>query len=127
MNSRWTRQKELLKNTLHGMSGFFSADDLAAKLPSIGIATIYRFLREQRAQRQLHAFMCGNVTVYAREKNMHCHFTCMRCHKTIHVDLQRIADIKRSIKGELCHFQLDMTGVCERCLKQERAARQQTL
>jgi Fe2+ or Zn2+ uptake regulation protein len=122
MKSRNTKQKELLQKELEHMTGFFSAEDfyknISKKLQNIGIATIYRFLNEKVQNRQLHSYYCDKRAVYSTSKNNHCHYICQKCGKKQHVDIKNIDSLKKSIKGSICHFQIDVYGVCEDCLKQ---------
>jgi len=123
MKSRNTRQRDLLQLELEDMIGFFSAEDfhriILKKMPGIGIATIYRFLNETVKNSQLHSYYCDKRAVYSNSKNNHCHYICQKCGKKHHVDIKNIDSIKRSIKGSICHFQIDVYGVCENCLKKK--------
>src|SRR3989339_818272 len=117
--SRNTKQKTELENDLKRISGFFTAEEFhnhaLKRLPYTGIATIYRFLKEKTKKRELHSYMCDKRTVYSNSSNNHCHFICQICGKKQHIDIRDVGRIKRNIKGTICHFQIDVTGVCERC------------
>jgi len=121
MKSRNTKQKDLLQNELQKMTGFFSAEDfyhiILKKMSGIGIATVYRFLNESVKNSLLHSYSCGNRTVYSNSKNNHCHYICQKCGKKQHVDIKNIDSLKKSIKGSICHFQIDVYGMCEDCSK----------
>jgi Fur family ferric uptake transcriptional regulator len=121
MRSRNTIQKELLSIELEGMKGFFAAEEFhlatRRKMPNIGIATIYRFLNEKTRERKLHSYYCDKKTVYSNSKNNHCHYICQHCGRKQHVDIKNIDSIKKSIKGTICHFQIDVSGTCEDCMK----------
>ena len=106
--SRQTRQKEALCAALPGMHPFFTAEELSYKA-LVPLPTVYRFLRGQ----DLHSFRCDRRTVYAREQESHCHFPCQRCGTVTHFQLRDISQLKPF--GEVCHFLLDVHGVCERC------------
>jgi Fe2+ or Zn2+ uptake regulation protein len=121
MKSRTTKQKELLQEELEHMNGFFSAEDFHSvalkKMPHLGIATIYRFLNEQIQNQQLHSYYCDKKAVYSNSKNNHCHYICQKCGKIQHIDIKNIDSIRKSIKGTITHFQIDVYGICETCLK----------
>jgi Fur family ferric uptake transcriptional regulator len=123
MKSRNTRQKELLQKELDNMTGFFSAEDfhliLLKKMDGLGIATVYRFLNENVKNRQLHSYYCNKRTVYSNSKNNHCHYFCQKCGKRQHIDIRNIDSIRQSIKGSICHFQIDVYGLCEDCLRKK--------
>jgi Fur family transcriptional regulator, ferric uptake regulator len=121
MRLRNTRQKQLLQTELENITGFFSAEDfyliMSKKMSNIGIATVYRFLKEQVRDSHLHSYLCDKRTVYSNSKNNHCHYVCQKCGKKQHVDIRNIDSIRKSIKGNICHFQIDVYGVCEDCGK----------
>lgn len=98
--------------------GFFTAEDLFDKVKQhdkkIGIATIYRFLKDLRGKGGLHSYLCDRKTVYSRGKNNHCHFICQKCGKIKHLDVKSIDFLK--IKEQVCHFQIDVHGICKECL-----------
>jgi len=104
------------------MKGFFGADEFhtiaKTQMPHIGVATIYRFLSDKVKERQLHSYYCEKKTVYSTSANNHCHYICQKCGKTQHVEIKNIDSIKKSIKGTICHFQIDVSGICEKCLKE---------
>jgi hypothetical protein len=41
------------------------------------------------------------------------------CKTTKHIELKNIDFVENEISGEVCHFQLDVTGICEKCLKRK--------
>lgn len=119
--SRKTRQKEIVQNELKKFSSFFTAEDLhgAAKKidEDVGIATIYRFLKESAKKEEIHSYQCGNRSVYSTHKNNHSHFICEKCGKSRHITLESIDFIKRKIDGNICHMQIDVYGLCKDCTK----------
>jgi len=123
MKIRNTKQKELLHKELENMRDFFSADDfhlqILKKMPNIGIATIYRFLNEKVKNNQLHSYYCDKRAVYSNSKNNHCHYICQKCGKKQHIDIKNIDSIRKSINGTICHFQIDVYGICETCGKKD--------
>jgi len=118
--SRKTKQKELILSEILNFDSFFTADDLYEKIKekdhNIGIATVYRFLKNLRRKKELHSYICNRKMIYSREKNNHCHFICQRCNKVKHFSIDKIDILKTKISGETCHFQIDVYGVCEECL-----------
>ncbi len=120
--SRKTKQKQLIQSEISKFTSFFTADELSAQIkkkdPTIGIATVYRLLKDLRKKRELHSYVCNRKMIYSREKNNHCHFICQRCGQTTHFSIDKIDFLTTKIKGEICHFQIDVHGICEKCLKQ---------
>lgn len=106
---RWTRQKQMLTEELDKMKGFFSAEAFYEQVQKrdtkIGIATIYRFLKES----ELHAYMCDRRQVYSKQKT-HCHFICERTGKIIHFDVDSIDFLKNKFKGSITSVQVEVRG-----------------
>ena len=121
--SRKTKQKELLKSEIGKIDTFFTADDLLKRIKQkdeeIGIATIYRLLNELKTERKIHCYSCGGRVTYSNDKKNHCHFVCMKCNRLTHFDVDNIDFVKKKIDGEMCHFQIEVHGICNNCLKKE--------
>jgi len=117
---RQTRQKELIEQEIASFSSFFNAEELYDKVSkknkSIGIATIYRFLNNLVKIGEIHSYTCDRKTIYSNSRKNHCHFTCEKCGEVKHIDIRKLDFLKKEIKGEICHFQIDVTGKCEKCL-----------
>jgi Fur family ferric uptake transcriptional regulator len=118
--SRKTRQKELIQAGIDTFTSLFTAEELFDKVrkkdSSIGIATVYRFLKDLRKKRELHSYVCDRRMIYSRQKNSHCHFICQKCGRVVHFDVDRVDFLKKKIGGDICHFQIDVHGICEGCL-----------
>ncbi len=119
--SRKTRQKEIIESALSDVGAFFTAEDLHSSViekdSSIGIATVYRFLKDKSDNAQLHSYRCEGKKIYSIEKRNHAHFICTDCGTTTHFNIGEIGGIKKSVRGEICHLQLDVYGICEMCKK----------
>lgn len=118
--SRETKQKNLIKNEFDKFNSLFTAEDLNAKLKNkgIGIATIYRFLKDLRDNGKLFSYNCNRRSLYSKEKVSHCHFMCQRCSKIIHINIDSFDFLKKKIDGEIQQFQIDVKGICSNCSKQ---------
>lgn len=121
MLPRQTRQKQSIQQEVDHYSSFFTADDLYTQIhkkdPSLGIATIYRYLKTVVEQQKIHSFSCNRKTIYSNNSKNHCHFRCERCSTIQHLSLKNIDSLQQNLKGKMCHFQIDITGICEECLK----------
>ena len=119
--SRKTKQKELIESEIKTFTSLFTADELFDKIKkkdnTIGIATVYRLLKDLRKKKELHSYVCERKMIYSREKNNHCHFICQKCDQITHFNIEKIDFLKSKIKGEICHFQIDVHGICDQCLK----------
>ena len=119
--SRKTKQKEIILEELGSFRSFFTAEELHEKAKKkdnrLGIATVYRFLKEFKHQEELHSYSCDRKTIYSKGKNNHSHFICEKCGTISHLDLKSLDFFKGKINGEICHFQLDVYGTCKSCVK----------
>lgn len=119
MISRKTSQKEILKKEIVRLGNFFHAEQLFEKAriqdKNIGIATVYRFLKKLVEEGNIHSYSCNRKTIYSTNKKSHSHFTCEQCKKVEHIDVKKIDFLQKEIKGKICHFQINVTGLCEKC------------
>jgi Fur family ferric uptake transcriptional regulator len=108
-----------MQEEISKINSFFTAEDLLGAArnqdPGIGIATIYRFLKAASQKGKIHAYTCEKKKIYSMQTKSHCHFTCEKCKETAHFNLDKLDFIKRSVKGQVCHFQLDIIGICDKC------------
>ena len=122
--SRQTKQKELLEEELNKFSTLFTAEDLLEKAQKrdhkLGIATVYRFLKELRQEHLCHTYQCSGKTIYSRESTHHCHFHCQKCGKEEHFSVENLDFLQKKVPGEICHFQIDAEGICRNCLQKEK-------
>lgn len=103
-------------DALRTFSSFFNAEELHQKVAkkNIGLATIYRFLKERENQGEVHAYICNKRRIYSLGKKNHTHFSCESCNKVAHLHLKNV-DFLDSIPEKICHFQIDITGICALC------------
>src|SRR3989344_6124495 len=101
--SRETRQKNLIKNEFDKLNSLFTAEDLYSKLKNkgIGIATVYRYLKDLRNTGKLFSYNCDRKALYSKEKISHCHFICQKCNKIIHINIDSFDFLKKKIDGEI--------------------------
>ncbi|MDO8656565.1 MAG: transcriptional repressor [Nanoarchaeota archaeon] len=120
MKPRLTKQKHLLEEAIGKYRSFFNAEEVHQKVsernPKIGLATIYRYLNDQVNVGKLHSYTCNRRTLYSTSKKNHCHFHCERCGEIKHIQLQRLDFLKQDIEGDICHFQIDVKGICRECI-----------
>lgn len=122
--TRITKQKRILDEELIKFKTFFTADELFEKVQksdsNIGIATVYRFLKDKASKAQLHSYYCDRRQIYSIQNNSHCHFICKHCGKTTHINIKDIYSIKKNLDGKVCHFQIDIHGICKECINLEK-------
>jgi Fur family ferric uptake transcriptional regulator len=117
MKSRNTRQKEILQTCVDAERGFFSASGLLEKATitdtSIGIATVYRFLKAEKETGNLYAYQCDGKTIYSTKNRSHCHYVCEETGEVIHFDIDNLDFLKDKIPGSIESFQIEVRGVCD--------------
>jgi Fur family transcriptional regulator, ferric uptake regulator len=115
-----TKQKQDLYDVINTFSSFFNAEDLHEKVSEknkkIGLATVYRFLKTQEEQGTIHSFLCDNRKIYSISNKNHVHFTCEPCGKKQHITAKKLDFLKTAVPGKVCHFQIDISGICEKCI-----------
>ena len=120
MYKRLTKQKQMLDEEIASYSSFFNAEEVHQKVlrrnRKMGLATIYRYLNEQVNAGKLHSYTCNRRMLYSTSKKNHCHFHCERCGEIKHIQLQKLDFLTQNIEGEVCHFQIDVKGICRKCV-----------
>ena len=118
---RETRQKKAIEELIGKINTFFTAEDLYNKIkkdsPSLGIATVYRFLRELQKERVIHVFTCDRKKLYSNKGMSHSHFVCEICGGKRHLEIDKIDFLKKYLKEDLCHVQIELSGICASCKK----------
>lgn len=117
--SRKTKQKELIWSEVEKIRNLFTAEELYGKVHSkgmpIGIATIYRFLKELKETSQIHSYICEGKTVYSTSRKDHCHFVCQKCGNVSHFNVQSLDFLKKKVSGNMTQFQISVEGFCKDC------------
>lgn len=104
--------------------GFFTSDDLFKKVRNIdrtiGVATIYRFLKEKQKLNKIFYYICNRKIVYSNRESNHCHYICEKTGRTVHFNLNNLdflKEIQSKIPGSINSFQIEIKGVCKDCNK----------
>ena len=125
MNNRQTRQKEAILSVIRGVGIHMSAEEIYAQVqqkePGIGLATVYRNLKNLCDQQMIRKVTVDGYSFYDGCSDPHDHFICDVCGE--------ISDIPCFEHGELEGFitkQIPGTvkrrisvyfGICEDCLR----------
>ncbi len=121
---RTTQQKNILLQAVQSFKSFFDAATLHQQVhkdnPKVGIATTYRFLKHLEEKGEVHSYLCDKRKIYSIGKQNHVHFTCEHCGKKTHLSLKNVDFLKQEITDEICHFQLDIMGICKECSKHQQ-------
>ena len=119
--TRATRQKNILQETVRTFKEFFTVEQLFEKAKKkdakISLATTYRYLNKQQKGGTLHAFNCNKRSIYSKDKTSHAHYICQSCQEVTHFSLKDFKIPGEILPGSICHFQLNIHGVCESCKK----------
>ncbi|MFT4282909.1 MAG: Fur family transcriptional regulator [Candidatus Woesearchaeota archaeon] len=113
MISRQTKQKEIISKKLKEFKGFFSAKELHEQAKKedkkIGIATIYRFLKDEVENQKLHTYVCGRKNVYSKNKT-HCHFVDEKTGKITHFQVETLDFLKGQNIKEITSVHIEVKG-----------------
>ncbi len=119
VEKRETKQKKAIEEAIRKTNTFFSAEELHSKLkkenPNMGIATVYRFLRELQKERIIHAFVCDRKGLYSKKGMSHSHFVCEICGVKKHIEIDKIDFLKKYLTEDICHVQIELSGICPMC------------
>ena len=118
-----TMQKKVLQREIGMMGSFFDAYELHARIAKkekgIGLATVYRFLNTLENEGSIHAFVCDDRKIYSSGKRNHAHFRCEKCGASKHMYIKDAGFLKQ-VAGKACHFQIEVTGFCSECLRENQ-------
>ena len=118
-NIRKTKQKKTIEEEIKKIKSFFSAEELYDKLKNkdsnIGIATIYRYLKDAVENGKLYTYICDRKSVYSNNNKSHCHFECEKTGKITHIEIDNLDFLKGKIPGSITSFQLEVKGICKEC------------
>lgn len=124
VKKRNTLQKEIVQKELDSIETFFTAEELHRKVikhnKHIGIATIYRFLKELKKENKIYAYLCDKKTIYSKNNNNHCHFICEKTGKVIHFTIDSLDFLKNKIPGSITSYQIEIRGICNTCTPEKK-------
>lgn len=116
---RMTKQKKLLYEETNKFHKLFDAyllhEKIIQKDKGIGIATVYRFLNDLEKKGEIHAYICDNKRMYSTDTKSHIHFQCEVCRTFKHIDDANVDFLKKLTREDICHFEINISGVCAKC------------
>jgi Fe2+ or Zn2+ uptake regulation protein len=116
--NRSTKQKRIILEKINNFNSFFNAEELLLEAKKeykkIGIATIYRLLKELQKDNKIYSYKCDRKTIYSKENKSHCHFICEETGKIIHFNIDSLDFLKDKIPGSISSFQLEVRGRCNK-------------
>jgi Fe2+ or Zn2+ uptake regulation protein len=118
MKPRITKQKEIIRKEIDKFKTFFTGEELYTKVKrvnkDIGLATIYRFLKQLREDNLIYFYTCNKKLVYSKENKSHCHFICEETGELIHFNIDSLDFLKNKIPGLITSFQIEVKGICKK-------------
>ena len=127
---RPTRQRAAVEAVLADTDDFLSAQDLHARLrtqgQSVGLATVYRTLKEFVDAGLLNCFQLDGRTVYEHDYGypQHDHLYCTQCRKLIEFQSDALAELIGRVGAEhgfrVNDHRLIVNGICAECVKLRR-------
>ena len=133
---RMTQQRRLLLEHVFSRHQHFDADSLIEQLPASGEPgyvsrpTVYRTLSEFVDAGLLHKFQLGGRSVYEHDYGypQHDHLHCIECQRLIEFQSDGLVELRAAVAREhqfqVTGHRLIITGICERCQRSKRRARQ---
>jgi Fur family ferric uptake transcriptional regulator len=123
---RKTKQREVIAacfDTANGPLAPNEAHELAmAELPTLGIATVYRFINTFVEKGILVPIVIGGTTRYeSAGKNHHHHFYCRQCNRVFCLDDCPLSDRRLAPRGfKVEDHELVVNGYCKACSQENR-------
>lgn len=125
LNVKVTQQRMVILRTLRDGHRHITAQELFEKIvkvdPTLGFATVYRFLRTLTEHRFVTEVRMGGLPARYElaPKEHHDHLTCTQCGKICEFENQMIEDIQVKIAQKfgftLTHHVLELYGTCREC------------
>lgn len=120
-----TDQRLLILEVVRRGPNHFTAQDVfeavAAKNPSVGFATVYRFLRTLSEQSYVSEIRLGGMPARYEwaAKDHHDHLTCTSCSRIVEFENHEIERLQEKVSKEfgfaLTHHVLELYGICSDC------------
>jgi Fe2+ or Zn2+ uptake regulation protein len=114
VESRVTRQKRILDDSIKQLTKNFNAEELLLLVQKddkkIGIATIYRYLKDLRKTNSIYSYTCEGKTIYSNSKKTHCHFIDEISGEVIHFDIDNLDFLNGKVKGDINSISIEVKG-----------------
>jgi Fur family ferric uptake transcriptional regulator len=124
MKSKLTRNQQDVLSLLQDSEQPLSAQTIYANLRQqgsrIGLATVYRSLETLKQQAAIRALVLSNgETVYSKIPSDRHHLNCLRCGKSLPMDLCPVREfgeeIHKNYNFKIYYHTLEFFGMCEHC------------
>lgn len=129
MNKRNTIQREMILRTVRNIKSHVTADDvyklINSEYPNMGKGTVYRNLKilaEEGKIRKVEIPDGPDRFDFTTEE--HYHVRCVRCSEVSDVDMDIVADLKKSIRDthgiQFLNYDILFKGICPSCQQKEK-------
>jgi len=125
MGLKVTQQRMAILESLSAGRAHVTAQEVFeqvnAKYPEIGFATVYRFLRKMAEQAMVTEVRMGGLPARYEltPRRHHDHLTCTQCGQIVEFESPQIETLQELVAKEhnfrLTHHVLELYGVCPRC------------
>ncbi len=122
-----TEQRVQILEIVRGGPSHFTAQDVfesvAQRYPTIGFATVYRFLRTLTEHSFVSEVRMGGMPARYEwaHKHHHDHLTCLECSRIVEFENAEIEHLQEAVAKEfgfvLTHHLLELYGLCSDCHK----------
>ena len=115
-----TRQREEILRAFLDGGGHVSTEDLAARVPDVGLSTVYRTLKllVECELAEEHRF-AGDVTLYEPIQAHHEHMICTSCNRIFEFEDAELEAMKERIMAahgfKMSRHTLQVYGTCKAC------------
>lgn len=124
-----TVQRRVILESLVGREDHPTADQIyetvAARLPGLSRATVYRVLETLVEVGVIHrASHLGTAARYDPNTDHHHHLTCVKCHKVVDLEETALAAIHlpTGLQGfEIMDYSVHLQGFCPECRKKTKS------
>ncbi|WP_428389911.1 Fur family transcriptional regulator [Mucisphaera sp.] len=123
MTARYTHQRSAIVDALHNAGGPLRPLDIlriaSKQVPSLGLATVYRHLKQLQASGEIHAVeFCGREVRYeSTDRGHHHHFLCRACGEAFDLNGCPEGISKLVPPGfEVSDHELTLLGRCPDCV-----------
>ena len=128
MQTKYSRQREMILNNLCSRTDHPTADelyfDLKEELPSLSLGTLYRNLAMLSDNGTILKFHCGGADRFDGNNALHYHLICEKCGRLYDLDHEPLNELNEMFEaeygGEIHSHLLIFYGICENCKATEK-------
>ncbi len=129
MTKRNTIQRDIVLNTVIGLKGHVTADEvyetIKKEYPNISRGTVYRNLKILSEEGKIKKVVIPyGSDRYDFTTTEHYHVRCVRCEKVMDIDMESFPDLYSLIRStnnmKIIGYDILFNGICSECQKKEK-------